>query len=366
MKKVYLLCVFVILTIFNSYAQRQAFSSKDEYKGDWELGASWIDGVPPGTTNLQNVNITTQGYITRNGSLSFENGADLIIDSYDTLVVMGDLEFKNNTELTVREGAVLVVTGNFISNNNIEIAASGSLAVLGDFTSGQNTDISVTGDGAVYVVGEFSPGQNTTGVENVGNKEDLQGNESLADFINEVSPGSLPVNLLYFTAIPQQNVVKIEWASSKAWDFSHYELERSADGKDFEYLAHIDAEENTDWVVNYAFEDLQPLSGISYYRLKAVDIDGSFEYKGIEVVQFVGAASLKAYPNPATNGTLNVWVEHGENARVSLKDNSGRTVYAGTMQNAPKAIDTSSLQPGLYVLIVEAAGAARQTQVIIQ
>ena len=369
MKKVYLLSIVIILIFeFSAFGQnKNPFNSIAEIKSDWELGTSWTGGVSPGTIDVQNVIITIQGYISRNGNLSFKNNADLVVDSYDTLVIAGDLLFQNTTTLTIKDGAVLVVTGNFTSNNNINVDASGSLVVLGNFISGNNTSIDFAGDGAMYVIGTFDAGQNTTvtGGE-VEGEAALESNTALAEFINQIAPGKLPVTLLYFKASAQSSTVEINWASSKAWDFSHYELERSENGKDFFQIATIDAEENSNETVEFSFVDYSPVFGTSYYRLKAVDIDGKYEYKGIEVVKF-GAESFKVYPNPSTSGFVTVdWSHSGEGATAILKDHSGRTLRSANISVQNNKLDTSNLPAGMYLLTVQGAAGKQQTQLIIR
>ena len=122
MKKVYFLSLF-LLVISTLTAVGQTFNSRDEFRGSWSTGSSWVGGAAPGTVDIQNSNILIQGYITRSGNLSFKNNATLTVDSYDTLVVSGDVVFNNNTTLTVRTGGVLVVVGNITSHNNIDVAS---------------------------------------------------------------------------------------------------------------------------------------------------------------------------------------------------------------------------------------------------
>ena len=80
-------------------------------------------------------------------------------------------------------------------------------------------------------------------MNNIEDKEDLINNDpSLAEFVFSIVPRMQPVDLLYFRASTNAQSVEISWASLKAWDFNHFELERSTDGRSFQYLATIDAE----------------------------------------------------------------------------------------------------------------------------
>ena len=174
-----------------------------------------------------------------------------------------------------------------------------------------------------------------------------------------------PVTLLYFKTTASQQSVEISWASSKAWDFSHYELERSADGLAFDFVATIDAAEFSNETVEYSYSDRQPLSGTSYYRLKAVDIDGSFEYKEMAAVKY-GAESFKIYPNPSSQGFITVsWSHATEGTSAGIKDNSGRTIRSIQLNGNTDTISTEGLAPGVYFLTVQGPAGRKQAQVLI-
>ncbi|RMG54228.1 MAG: T9SS C-terminal target domain-containing protein [Bacteroidetes bacterium] len=86
-------------------------------------------------------------------------------------------------------------------------------------------------------------------------------------------------------------------------------VERSADRRAFQALGEVAAAGESVVPQAYAFVDDQPLAGLNYYRLRMVDLDGSFVYSptiaistGLEALQVQGA-----YPNPAEQ-TLNLLV----------------------------------------------------------
>lgn len=382
-------CLLVALLFFSISAFAQQTTTTFANTGYWDDSTRWDGGniadlitedvdfqnqkdatirggfsYTAGNVNLTNQNellIELNGRLnvgseTENRNFTTNNGAVLTV--HGDLYIYGDLVVHNILTLVVT--GTMYVSGDVVLNNNSDLNISGDMTIDGAFKGGTNTKLVV--DGTVDIGGDISVGEGSTltGSGSVSSGGTCTGD---ADFCSSTI---LPVNLLYFTATPQQSNVKLDWASSKAWDFSHYELERSTDGITFDYLNTIDAEENTNWIVNYSYTDRQPLSGISYYRLKAVDIDGKFEYKGLEVVQLADRAAVNVYPNPSNRGFLHVQQQKAAGARVSLKDNSGRTVYTGTMEPSGKSIDTSALQPGMYVLTVESTAGIQKKHVIIQ
>jgi len=107
----------MVQTLFSQHV------SKNNYSGAWETPASWSPTWPSPQTTLTGPDITINGYITVNGSLSFTGTSDLIIN--DTLVIEGDLSLGNNSDLTINGGGILIVRGNFSVHNPSEIIANG-------------------------------------------------------------------------------------------------------------------------------------------------------------------------------------------------------------------------------------------------
>ena len=119
---------------------------------------------------------------------------------------------------------------------------------------------------------------------------------------------SLPVELLRFEAEADGCDVLLNWLSASETEFSHYELERSSDGNQFDFVTRVDAA--TDQEMNYQHFD-DEAAPRNYYRLKMVDLDGSYEYSNIVIV-VTECESINSdwmiYPNPLSTdvGLLNV------------------------------------------------------------
>ena len=107
-RTIFLLCIFClsVQTVFS-----QSHVSKNNYTGDWTTSTSWSPTwFSPQTNNLTS-DITINGYITLNGSLSFSIlPVNLIIN--DTLVINGDLTLGLLTDLTINGNGILIVRGN--------------------------------------------------------------------------------------------------------------------------------------------------------------------------------------------------------------------------------------------------------------
>lgn len=116
-----------------------------------------------------------------------------------------------------------------------------------------------------------------------------------------MSGSALPVELINFKTLEKEDHIALNWTTASEIDFSHYEIERSLDAKQFNTVHKILARQQLDQQ-NYYFEDHTVKEGISYYyRLKMVDQDGSFSYSSIRTAK-LNAQKWKAQvlPNPST------------------------------------------------------------------
>ena len=109
----------------------------------------------------------------------------------------------------------------------------------------------------------------------------------------------LPVNLTQFTARQNDQAVSLHWATASESNHSHFALERSANGVDWDYLGQQQSRGNGEQEETYVFIDDAPLEGKNYYRLRIVGLDSKEVLsKTISVRYRPGNFLATAYPNP--------------------------------------------------------------------
>lgn len=135
---------------------------------------------------------------------------------------------------------------------------------------------------------------------------------------------NLPVEYakaLYGRAV--QTGIDLRWATANEHNAARFDIERSADGASFEKIGAVAAKGNSSAPTDYYFQDKHPLTGINYYRLKQVDLDGRANYS--QVVQVNWEASLTGiYPNPTTGSVQISSAAPWE--KVLLKNHLGQLV----------------------------------------
>lgn len=91
----------------------------------------------------------------------------------------------------------------------------------------------------------------------------------------------LPVQLVSFDAVKGNNSVSLQWKIADEKAFKQYELERSADAKNYQPIGTVAGTDRP----TYTFTDKAPGNGTNYYRLKMVDKNGFFSYSVVRIVK---------------------------------------------------------------------------------
>jgi hypothetical protein len=164
----------------------------------------------------------------------------------------------------------------------------------------------------------------------------------------------LPVVLSFFTASPvNNNSVYLKWQTASENNNDYFEAERSKDLSNWGIIATVKGAVNSNHTINYIATDVHPYTGISYYRLKQVDLDGKIWYSGIRKVAIKETlVRFHVYPNPADQ-YLFIKGDISAKQDVAIFDQYGRNVSSligkplyGQSQRL--RINVSGLRQGVY------------------
>lgn len=176
-------------------------------------------------------------------------------------------------------------------------------------------------------------------------------NEYILATKNNINP--LPVALINFNVIPEKDRVNIKWTTASEKNNDFFTIERSEDGNIFEQIDRIYGAGNSSSTLNYSFNDNNPLTGISYYRLKQTDYNGKSEYFKMMKVEFnVGHENTQVYYN---SGII-VKLSGFNNQRMQLLVNnlSGQQIFSSVFMtdeiNDSGPIKNTVLPPGIYIV----------------
>ena len=148
-------------------------------------------------------------------------------------------------------------------------------------------------------------------------------------FASKSEVNALPIELLEFNAeVNSDKKVDLKWKTATEINNEFFTIERSIDAVNFEYVSNISAVGNSNNINSYSSIDENPYTGVSYYRLKQTDTDGSFTYSEIRTVNIEGIDIINIFPIPATEDiTFEVNIYEEAVITLSLINDIGQLVY---------------------------------------
>ena len=170
-------------------------------------------------------------------------------------------------------------------------------------------------------------------------------------------PSTLPVSLANFSAKKNNKSIDINWTTDVEADMNHYEIQRSSDGRNFSTIQTVQSR-NSITRTSYVANDSKPLHGISYYRLKMVETDGSVNYSRIAAVQLATGNSIAVYPTIWKKGTaLKISNPNNEMLTAYFFTSTGQYVGISTTTNSTLATNTLNSRKGIvYYKIMNTDG----------
>jgi len=178
--------------------------------------------------------------------------------------------------------------------------------------------------------------------------------------------GALPVLLVDFAAMYQDDKVNLRWTSTYELNNDHYEIERSTDGINFKTVGTVKGMGDYSGRHEYTFSDDVSKNVMNkndlYYRLKQVDKNqmSAIATKPlvVRVYRTKTLQSMSVTPNPAKNDIM-VVAELNENAYAVIKvismngiEMMRKTTRVNIGTNKFRLEGTSTLAHGVYMLQV--------------
>jgi hypothetical protein len=185
--------------------------------------------------------------------------------------------------------------------------------------------------------------------------------------INAVNPGSapLPVELTSFTAAYKNSAVMLNWKTETEINNYGFNLERRVSEGNWDSIAFIEGNGNSNSPKEYSFSDKDLFAGGSkfQYRLKQIDNDGSFEYSDVVEVEIVPDQYelSQNYPNPFNpSTTIQFSLPKQSQLKINLYNMLGEqlaTIAEGMYEsgNHKVTFNASNLPSGTYVYRLESS-----------
>ncbi|MBP8822853.1 MAG: hypothetical protein KBH07_04350 [Flavobacteriales bacterium] len=186
----------------------------------------------------------------------------------------------------------------------------------------------------------------------------------------------LPIELLGFEAWARPGRVDLRWVTASEQDNRLFVVERSSDALAFGPVLEVPGAGNSNAPITYSEVDPDPLPGISYYRLRQVDLDGTATISPVVAVVFDGMdeRSLVVFPNPAQGAPAWLLLPkdqlHGTQ-HLQVRDAAGRVVAHHVLELAGTASrvevpNAAELRPGAYLITLGNGQNGRSVRFLVQ
>ncbi len=280
--------------------------------GKWESPSTWENNVAPPykfenhkKIIIDRLNGPDIVYTDNNVNIQFNNFG--ITDVYGKLIIKGNLVFENHGKIHVHKGGVLIVHENINMHMHGEIIVDGELyadSIIGHGTPPKHNYIKGGGDIYTNHIYGFC----------------------LKGFYGNIYSNPLPVELLYFkaTADHKNRCIKLKWATATETNNDYFTIKKSHDGSSWNTTGFVNGKGNSNNQINYQYQDNYPVTGISYYKLKQTDFDGSNEIIGYADVKYMDLNNIRinSYQN-----TLFIKNMSDNNIHIEIASLSGRLIY---------------------------------------
>jgi len=155
--------------------------------------------------------------------------------------------------------------------------------------------------------------------------------------------------------------IMLKWSTAIEVNNAMFVIERSTDGVDYENIGNVNGKGTTEDVSEYNFLDVNATKSKLYYRLKQMDIDGSFSYSDIIALDKKIANNFMVVRMSAANAedvfetTINAF--ETKEMKMTVTDWKGNVLMdeMQQLQNGLNSVmvDLSDMKPAIYKVTFE-------------
>jgi hypothetical protein len=228
-------------------------------------------------------------------------------------------------------------------------------------------DPAVSSPAQVYTVG--APAANTSQVVLTG----FQNNNTYEAWTLANKTAPLPIELVSFEAKANEGDVDLNWKTASELNNDYFTIERSTGSEKFEDVTRVKGAGTKQTESIYFSKDANPAFGLSYYRLKQTDFDGTVTVSKVVSVEVASENVWRTYPNPSDGAMLKIKMtsnESGREAFVGLKDVNGKDVMTQTSlvdeSNLVTVEPSQKLSPGMYIVTIAVDNKISRQKLIVK
>ena len=284
--------------------------------GNWSAAATWsLDRIPRDNDSV----------VIPAGSMIVFNSSSTLNDVYIT--IEGTLDFDQNNTLALDvASAVSILSGGSLTATHP--APNELLSIDGVTKYDGKNDGTIAGPTAATATTGSSPSGFTMVI--------------------------LPVSFVSFSADRSNGTVRLVWNTANEKNNSHFEVERSTDGSDWETIGNVAAGTNSS-TDSYTYTDEAAPAAQTQYRIRQVDFDGNYGYS--KVVLVGGATTATAQATIVASGrTVSIFLGNASGSRLIVRviTIGGQVLQQQSFESAAGRVDLTApaSTTGVYVVQV--------------
>jgi hypothetical protein len=180
----------------------------------------------------------------------------------------------------------------------------------------------------------------------------------------------LPVTITTFEAVKIENQAMLSWTTTMESNSDYFDIQKSANGLSWKTVGSVPAAVKSDKALSYSFMDNNPLdedfpNQEILYRLKMIDLDGSFAYSRIVSLSFGNHLRTILYPNPVSDKLYCNLADAANIASISIINSAGQ-IMSQSFEYGKAGIPVNHLPPGIYLAqIRKKAGTVQFKKIVV-
>jgi predicted Zn-dependent protease len=165
----------------------------------------------------------------------------------------------------------------------------------------------------------------------------------------------LPIELMQFSGQYSQNKNHLSWTTASEKNNKGFQIERSYDAIHWLSIGYVKGMGNSTTQNTYDYQDASPL-GLSYYRLRQQDFDGTETFSNIVSIKSESKTKVILAPNPVQNDLVISFESETYAEEVNVYDMLGRVIFQNKKPSNRLEVDMRNVQAGMYIVEINVDG----------
>lgn len=182
-------------------------------------------------------------------------------------------------------------------------------------------------------------------------------------FFSDELEAVLPVELVAFEASSVENGIELRWTTATEISNERFIIQRSQNGLEWDQIGEVSGSGNSNELIDYTFEDLNPFQGINYYRLIQVDFDGQQS-----VSEIVKASYNSSIPNFQVYQKGNELRVNSSDliSEISVIDLSGKILIQSFVNDFHAEIPIELKKEMMYVVLIRTGQEIKTERIFVR